>query len=438
MTTPPPLQVPASPTSSKRSRSHESIPSSATVSSLSVNGPLPASASGASRANSQETATDKAPVPLFLSHTKTEIHQKFVELEWQQRNRLAHTGTPANNGTSAQWVRVSGDVPSQRNRYLNVDPFVNNSVKLHVPQGQDGYINASPIVLRSSKTGNAKNFIATQGPRDNTHSHMWRMIWHECASPAVVVMLTQTHESGREKCFRYYPQDMDSPVMVINEQDEFGDGTAWEITLISLTEDEHTRSKIRELEMKDRNTDESKTVWHLLFEAWPDFYVPEGADKEALLNLIPLSLTKNCSSPGNPRIVHCSAGVGRSGTFIALDHLLSELAEGSLDEVPDGQDPIEETVEALRTQRMMMVQGESQFALLYETMREKWIERWRSRMGLPPRTPSSPPNEGTPSRNGVGAEKHAASEHEEREAKVARLATELEAEMRQNAAAAER
>ncbi|KAK7520041.1 phosphotyrosine-specific protein phosphatase [Phyllosticta citriasiana] len=333
MTTPPPLQVPASLTSSKRSRSHESIPSSAAVSSLSID----------------------------------EIHQKFVELEWQQRNRLAHIGTTPNNGTFAQWVRVSGDVPSQRNRYLNVDPFVNNCVKLRVPQGQDGYINASPIVLRMSG----------KGPRDNTHSHMWRMIWHECASPAVVVMLTQTHESGREKCFRYYPQDMESPKMVVNENDEFGDSIAWEITLISLTEDEHTRSKIRELEMKDRKTGVSKTVWHLLFEAWPDFSVPEGADKEALLNLIPLSLTKNSSNPGNPRIVHCSAGVGRSGTFIALDHLLSELAEGSLDEVPDGKDPIEETVEALRTQRMMMVQGESQFALLYETMREKWIERAR-------------------------------------------------------------
>ncbi|KAL2690177.1 tyrosine-protein phosphatase 2 [Phyllosticta citricarpa] len=388
MTTPPPLQVPASLTSSKRSRSHESIPSSAAVSSLSIDGSLPGSAKGASRTNSQETATDQAPIPSFLSHSKTgrltfgcaEIHQKFVELEWQQRNRLAHTGTTPNNGTFAQWVRVSGDVPSQRNRYLNVDPFVNNCVKLRVPQGQDGYINASPIVLRSSTTGNSKNFIATQGPRDNTQSHMWRMIWHECASPAVVVMLTQTHESGREKCFRYYPQDMDSPKMVVNENDEFGDSIAWEITLISLTEDEHTRSKIRELEMKDRKTGVSKTVWHLLFEAWPDFSVPEGADKEALLNLIPLSLTKNSSNPGNPRIVHCSAGVGRSGTFIALDHLLSELAEGSLDEVPDGKDPIEETVEALRTQRMMMVQGESQFALLYETMREKWIERWRSRM----------------------------------------------------------
>lgn len=59
-------------------------------------------------------------------------------------------------------MRVSGDIASQRNRYLNVDPFVNNCVKLQVPQGQDGYINASPIVLKSSKTGNTKNFIATQ------------------------------------------------------------------------------------------------------------------------------------------------------------------------------------------------------------------------------------------------------------------------------------
>lgn len=368
-----------------------------------------------------------------------------------------------------------------RNRYLNVDPFANNRVQLKVPDGEDDYINASPIVMRTTKSGVAKNFIATQvrwremrcegmhltrwqGPKDNTHGHIWRMIWHECASPAVIIMLTQTHESGREKCHQYYPHSIEFPHMVVNEHDEFGDNVIFDITLLSLHDDAQTRSTVRELEITDRASGEAKKVWHVLFSAWPDFSVPEGADKHALLNLIPLSMEKNADAANSPRIVHCSAGVGRSGTFIALDHLLAELAEGTLDEVPDGKDPIEETVEALRSQRMMMVQGESQFLLLYETLHEKWVERWRERMGLPPaaaKQQSSPTGSGGDDdgaeEGGPGAEAKrgggatATTEEREpkvarlavdpaaqqREDKVARLAAELEAELRQNAAAAE-
>ena len=77
----------------------------------------------------------------------------------------------------------------------------------------------------------------------------------------------------------------------------------------------------------------------------------------------------------NPRIIHCSAGVGRSGTFIALDYLLSLMFSGQLDNLPEGSDPIAETVDSLRQQRMMMVQGESQFNFLYEVMREQMAAR---------------------------------------------------------------
>jgi protein-tyrosine phosphatase len=76
-----------------------------------------------------------------------------------------------------------------------------------------------------------------------------------------------------------------------------------------------------------------------------------------------------------PRIVHCSAGVGRSGTFIALDYLLHLLHTGELDHLPDDKDPIVELVDSLRQQRMMMVQGEGQFMFLYHVLREHWLAR---------------------------------------------------------------
>src|ERR1041384_2074753 len=111
------------------------------------------------------------------------------------------------------------------------------------------------------------------------------MIWHEHTSPAVVVMLTQTHESGREKCFPYYPRSPTARDLKINEHDEFEDGLMHNIQLTSLEDNKETKSQIRELDISNEDGSETKKVWHFLYSAWPDFSVPEGADREALLNL---------------------------------------------------------------------------------------------------------------------------------------------------------
>jgi protein-tyrosine phosphatase len=202
------------------------------------------------------------------------------------------------------------------------------------------------------------------------------MIWHSTASPAVIIMLTQTYESGREKCFQYYPSSPSSPTLKLNESDEFQDGFTHDLKLVSLTDNEEARAQVRELDMANEDGSDSRKIWHLLFGGWPDFLVPEGADRDALVNLIDLSRQKNKDNADNPRIVHCSAGVGRSGSFIALDWLLQELEEGSLDELPDSQDPIYQIVDTLRKQRMMMVQGEAQLTFLYDVVRDRWRDRW--------------------------------------------------------------
>jgi protein-tyrosine phosphatase len=377
-----------------------------------------------------------------------DIANKFIDLEWQQRHRIA-AGMQhgASNGDNpSPWSRVDpmqdADV-LRRNRYLNVEPFASNRVRLRVPDGVSDYINASPIVLKQSVSGTEKRYIATQGPKGETAAHLWRMALTEtgtASDPAVVVMLTQTHESGKEKCAAYYPLDMQHGVIPLNEQDEFGDGFRATLTLKSMKDDSETRSTIREIELDASapagiaiGTDEAKSgpeatvddpatpgpsgptikkpIHHLLFTGWPDFSIPEGADRAALVKLISLSSRLNNNSPSIPRIVHCSAGVGRSGTFIALDYLLQEIAEGAWDDwaaleasTPQhdngagaeaatsseegnardsmiltdagrARDPVLEVVDSLRKQRMMMVQGEGQFAFLYDVCRDVWLER---------------------------------------------------------------
>ncbi|KAF2835837.1 receptor/non-receptor type protein-tyrosine phosphatase, partial [Patellaria atrata CBS 101060] len=261
-----------------------------------------------------------------------------------------------------------GPETANRNRYINIDPFAQNRIKLVVPTGRNAYINASPIKTTSTKNGQVKNFIATQGPRSDTCAHFWRMLWHETKSPAVIVMLTKLQEGGREKCFQYYPESMANPFLQVNQHDEYNDGLVMTVKLVSITRDPGSWTTIRELELIRRDTNESRKVFHLLFEGWPDFLVPE--DQQALCNLVRLSQCK-AKDLQNPRIVHCSAGVGRSGTFIALDWLLREFHTKDF-AIKDIKDPIRDIVDQLREQRLTMVQSETQLAFLYKTMRGMW------------------------------------------------------------------
>lgn len=217
------------------------------------------------------------------------------------------------------------------------------------------------------------------------------MIWDHTADPAVIVMLTQTHENGKEKCSAYFPQDMyEDRVIHVGGSSEGqrlqpGESvTAIDgrfratVELQSSVYDSSTRSTVRTLKLSSDGKE--KTVKHYLYAAWPDFSVPDGADRRALLRLAQITAADAGSGTNDNngvRVVHCSAGVGRSGSFIALDYLVGELAEGAYDagQVAPGADPIADTVDKLREQRMMMVQGEAQFFFLYRMLRELWCER---------------------------------------------------------------
>lgn len=188
-------------------------------------------------------------------------------------------------------------------------------------------------------------------------------------------MLTQTAEAGREKCFQYFPLNEDAgsfQIEAVGDEEASSEGT---VQLLETVYNEITRSTVRKLTMTVG--EEKKTVWHLLFSGWPDFAVPEGDDRAALLELLKLSASKNeCKE--SPRIIHCSAGVGRSGTFIALEFLLAQLEAGAVAEANEDEDLIYNLVNQLREQRMTMVQSDSQYQFLYEVVREQF-KQWQMR-----------------------------------------------------------
>ncbi|KAB8071610.1 protein-tyrosine phosphatase-like protein [Aspergillus leporis] len=322
-------------------------------------------------------AGDTESVPPFLCQSVLEIHQKFEELEWMQRARLAE-GMLAND-PSHRWALEADPEVKARNRYVNVQAWANSRIHLRVPDGECDFINASPIVLKDSVSEEERKYIATQGPKVGNIAHFWHMVFHETKEIGVIVMLTQTFESGREKCSQYFPLNSESSLVLLraDESDPFmsnedqqtrDENIVGQVALIETTFDEKSRSEIRKLRLTLGT--ESKVVWHYLFAGWADYSKPEGDDRNALLHLIEQSGSK--STPDNPRIVHCSAGVGRTGTFIALDHLLLELQSGRLLQAADLEtDPVFETVDQMREQRMMMVYNEMQLQFIYEVLREQ-------------------------------------------------------------------
>ena len=201
------------------------------------------------------------------------------------------------------------------------------------------------------------------------------MVRQETGDVAVIVMLTPTEESGREKCYQYFPLDAQSSPLKIELGGFEDDSCEGEVTYVEIASGTGPNTVARKLHLTFGS--ETKTVWHLLFTAFPDFGVPEDQDRAELLELVKLSIQKN-PSPSNPRIIHCSAGVGRSGTFIALDFLLTQLESGAVKDAHDEEDMVNDVVHRLREQRMMMVQMENQFQFLYNVLREEFEKHLQS------------------------------------------------------------
>ncbi|KAI1459782.1 phosphatases II [Annulohypoxylon moriforme] len=323
--------------------------------------------------------TPQPKIPAFLSLSDQEIDAKFLDLSWLERSRLRESNE--NHSPNFQFARVTAPEVRYLDRYANIQPWANNRIKLQVPEGHIDYINASPIVLRSPLDPDGKpahRYIAMQGPKIATMGHAWRMVVEQLDSPAVIVMLTETHEGGMEKCYQYFPRDVDEE-MVVGEEDEFGDGFRAKIQCVNVEEHAEGAIEMRQLAIHVEGREDVMTVWHLLYCRWPDFGVPALEDIDSFFELMRLSREKNACED-NPRIIHCSAGVGRSGTFIALEHLMREIESGDVDRRKESEDKDEgdivyETVDALRVQRKQMVQAESQYLFIYRVLRKLWLEK---------------------------------------------------------------
>ncbi|XP_037330244.2 tyrosine-protein phosphatase non-receptor type 2 [Pungitius pungitius] len=187
-----------------------------------------------------------------------------------------------------------------RNRYRDVSPFDHSRVKL---EGADNdYINASLVVMEEAQ----RSYILTQGPLRNTCSHFWLMIWEQ--KTKAIIMLNRVIEKGSEKCAQYWP--------TAEEREMAFRDTRLLVRLLS--EDTKSYYTTRVLELQNISTGEKREIYHFHYTTWPDFGVPESP--ASFLNfLFKVRESGALGEDHGPAVVHCSAGIGRSGTFSLVD-----------------------------------------------------------------------------------------------------------------------
>jgi len=253
-----------------------------------------------------------------------------------------------------------------KNRYSNVLPPEGTRIRLKEKDNEGerdptcDYINANMIrgLIEDSPTA----YIATQGPLSHTCADFWRMVWEY--DVCVIVMLTKEVENGRLKCDRYWPEP--EGTVVAGTYTIVLDGDPVE------TEELTTRRMI----LTDTETSEERRVTQYQYTAWPDHNVPPST--AAYLDL---SRQVDESNPGRlPIIVHCSAGIGRSGTFCTV-HSIVEKLKRDLDADPPREPVfnIVNTVLHLREQRPGMVQTREQYIFCYVCIFEAYRQIMVSR-----------------------------------------------------------
>lgn len=319
-------------------------------------------------------------IPEYLKQSNREIREKFKYIQNQEderiRDSLFYPDTTLWSFNTSLKKRNC-----YRNRYVNILPFERNRVKLSVEHNTNDYINASDIIVNvKNQSINEGHYIATQGPTFDTWQQFWQMCYSSCPEKnIVIVMVTPLEEGHKEKCFKYWPDSVEKEYVIDQIQDT-GDNSISQfkeqLVVEHITTENHRKQYgyvMNKMKLYGNSKDDYKNVYHFYFDHWRDMSKPEE-----IIPIMKLSHhSHNLNSPGNPIIVHCSAGVGRTGTFITLDHLIHDTqdfkvdnATGQLHYVKGYQhDLIEQIVMQLRNQRLKMVQMDTQYAFLYHAAR---------------------------------------------------------------------
>ncbi|CAK8696658.1 tyrosine-protein phosphatase non-receptor type 4-like [Clavelina lepadiformis] len=234
---------------------------------------------------------------------------------------------------------------STKNRYRDVLPY--DSSRVSLSGSSSNYINANYVNIKIPGTDWTNHYIASQGPLPNTCADFWTMIWEQKAN--FIVMLTVLLERGRTKCHQYWPEN--------GELAQFGQ---WNVQ--SLNEKVSSSFAFRDFRLyhchESASNSASRLIHQMQYIAWPDHGVPD--DSSDFLDFI-LQVRQKRVGMKEPCVVHCSAGIGRTGVLITVETAMC------LIEANQPIYPID-IAETLRNHRAMMIQTTSQFKFICDAI----------------------------------------------------------------------
>ncbi|XP_040534329.1 receptor-type tyrosine-protein phosphatase F isoform X19 [Gallus gallus] len=315
---------------------------------------------------------DHPPIPV------TDLADNIDRLKANDGLKFSQEYESIDPGQQFTWENSNLEVNKPKNRYANVIAYDHSRVILTSIDGVPGsdYINANYI--DGYRKQNA--YIATQGPLPETLSDFWRMVWEQ--RTATIVMMTRLEEKSRVQCALplysgvgrregwsgVQPRKRRSPSATGHKCpvkcDQYwpsrGTETYGMIQVTLLDTVELATYTVRTFALYKNGSSEKRELRQFQFMAWPDHGVPEYPTPILAF----LRRVKACNPPdAGPMVVHCSAGVGRTGCFIVIDAMLERMKhEKTVD--------IYGHVTCMRSQRNYMVQTEDQYIFIHEALLE--------------------------------------------------------------------
>ncbi|KAJ6221404.1 hypothetical protein RDWZM_007216 [Blomia tropicalis] len=235
-----------------------------------------------------------------------------------------------------------------------IENYLDDKTRVKLKRHNLNYINASYVSLPSAK----RNYILTQGPLEITCGHFWLMIWEQQSK--AIIMLNNLIERGVSKCYQYWPNgEINDDV----DQIEFNDVN---LTVQFLSHYKFDYYQLRRFKLIDQISNNSREIHHFHYTHWPDFDLPKDPNSFlSYLNAVRDSGSLDLNLHGPP-IVHCSAGIGRSGTFVLVDSCLVLIeANKSIDSIN-----VIDILLEMRKCRMGLIQTSAQFRFSFKAIIE--------------------------------------------------------------------